>query len=136
MDPNETLRRLRACADEDDPFNAAELLPVMQEHFRALDEWLSKGGFVPDAWNAYHQARRPVVEPLGPPDPAHGELPGELCTRCLGVLGEDTVTDDQHRGYHAHCWQRWGAVRQTDEEAAALIVEHGFPHEDGGHGGP
>ena len=56
MDPNETLRRLRASAndiadafDRDEEIasaDAAELASYVQ----ALDEWLSKGGFLPKEW--------------------------------------------------------------------------------------
>lgn len=51
MDPNETLRRIRELimdlpnyAPGDEP--AAELAVL----FIDLDEWLSKGGFLPSAW--------------------------------------------------------------------------------------
>lgn len=56
MDPNETLRMARTAAaaitsaidnEEDVQFGNVERLA---EAFEALDEWLSKGGFVPDAW--------------------------------------------------------------------------------------
>lgn len=49
MDPNETLRRLRELAERElnapDPDNAD-----WAEWFQALDEWISRGGFLPDAW--------------------------------------------------------------------------------------
>lgn len=50
MDPNETLAELRKLA--------ARLLDTggwpddMAEKFQALDEWLSKGGFLPTDWQA------------------------------------------------------------------------------------
>jgi len=48
MDPNETLRRIRELSergyDEDDAASVVEA-------FRDLDEWLSKGGFLPSAWS-------------------------------------------------------------------------------------
>lgn len=52
MDPNETLRLLRewtrnALNDEYPSLVALE----GAEHFEALDEWLSKGGFFPDDWS-------------------------------------------------------------------------------------
>lgn len=55
MDPNETLERLRmavrafrACNDEfDRHWDHPETLVDAAE---ALDEWLSKGGFLPEAW--------------------------------------------------------------------------------------
>lgn len=53
MDPNETLRLLReALLDEDAEMTA--------ECAQTLDEWLSKGGFLPDAWT-YGGAARPMV---------------------------------------------------------------------------
>jgi hypothetical protein len=43
MDPNEALRLLRKYAS-DTP-------GALGEQFEALDEWLSKGGFLPTAWS-------------------------------------------------------------------------------------
>lgn len=48
MDPNATLAELRALvmdggAEFEDPQRAAEL-------FNALDEWITRGGFLPAAW--------------------------------------------------------------------------------------
>ncbi|QZE10369.1 hypothetical protein SEA_SCOOBYDOOBYDOO_18 [Mycobacterium phage ScoobyDoobyDoo] len=43
MDPNETLKMIRAALEEGDDERAAE-------HFRDLDGWLSKGGFLPTDW--------------------------------------------------------------------------------------
>ncbi len=55
MDPNTTLARLRElAAAADDVEEAAELA----EAFHALDEWLSRGGFLPADW-ARHPANRP-----------------------------------------------------------------------------
>ena len=58
MDPNETLRIMRAAAeriqaslDEGAPVeedDAAELA----EAALALDGWIARGGFLPDAWRA------------------------------------------------------------------------------------
>lgn len=49
MDPNETLRQIRALyapgAERTDP-DGAELSELVQ----ALDEWLSRGGFPPEEW--------------------------------------------------------------------------------------
>lgn len=61
MDVNETLAKLRsavALADSapvmGDPITAAAMLATaageMTEAFTALDEWLSKGGFLPSDW--------------------------------------------------------------------------------------
>jgi len=50
MDPNATLKEARAYAnlifEGTDDCNAANLA----ELFKALDEWIMKGGFLPDAW--------------------------------------------------------------------------------------
>lgn len=52
MDPNEALAIIRTeiskVLDENDP-NNPELLA---EAMRGLDEWLSKGGYLPDEWKA------------------------------------------------------------------------------------
>lgn len=57
MDPNETLRQIRAHikamneADEKEDA-AAYAFAAMQlaESVEAMDEWLSKGGFLPEEW--------------------------------------------------------------------------------------
>ena len=57
MDPNEALKRIRAtvarlqetddAGDNDyDPQDVSELY----QHVQALDEWITRGGFLPDAW--------------------------------------------------------------------------------------
>lgn len=53
MDPDEALRQLRAdvatlsvAVGEDSP------LWAIVEHFSALDQWLSRGGFLPRPWQA------------------------------------------------------------------------------------
>lgn len=51
MDPNETLRRLRAAFEDGDANGALDL-------FEALDEWLSEGGFLPTAWEGGRNADR------------------------------------------------------------------------------
>ena len=53
MDPNETLRRLRELSAT--PINNnmkefGELIDNLVFNFEALDEWLSKGGFLPNEW--------------------------------------------------------------------------------------
>lgn len=55
MDPNETLRVLRLTirqmdADENPAIKAAHAEEVA-EYFEALDEWLSRGGLLPEAWS-------------------------------------------------------------------------------------
>ena len=61
MDPNETLRELRELADKvaaqdmdvySDPEDRADAARAgdLAAGVQALDEWLSRGGFLPDAW--------------------------------------------------------------------------------------
>lgn len=54
MDPNETLRLLRLTIKQyhvdTDPFVRAAHGREIAEYFESLDEWISKGGFLPDAW--------------------------------------------------------------------------------------
>ena len=67
MDPNVTLRRLRAdCStianlDEvgDDDKELSKLAVDVAELFEALDGWITKGGFLPAAW-----ARRATADDL------------------------------------------------------------------------
>lgn len=65
MDPNETLRMLHAAFlrldASPDGFALAECAAQVSELFESLDEWLSKGGFLPDAWD--HSARQAEPEP-------------------------------------------------------------------------
>jgi hypothetical protein len=50
MDPNETLRLLRAnVAREQDGRDGSHAEEIC-EYFQALDEWISKGGFLPAEW--------------------------------------------------------------------------------------
>lgn len=58
MDPNEALKNLRdtiglaTALSDGDPvdFTAEQILADMTEDVQALDEWLSKGGFLPTDW--------------------------------------------------------------------------------------
>jgi hypothetical protein len=55
MDPNATLAEIRAAlADmgrsDITPHEYADAASVLHERIEILDEWLSKGGFLPDAW--------------------------------------------------------------------------------------
>ena len=54
MDPNEALKAIRILvksilSDETDGNDGQDLVDLA-EHVQALDEWLSKGGFLPDSW--------------------------------------------------------------------------------------
>jgi len=51
MDPNETLRRIRAELDQAEW--TSETIEHVAEHFQALDEWLSKGGSLPESWDQH-----------------------------------------------------------------------------------
>ncbi len=62
MDPNLTLARIRAavrCVNReqdgtDEPFRPDQALNVlrnMAEYVESLDQWLTTGGFAPEAWN-------------------------------------------------------------------------------------
>lgn len=52
MDPNETLANLRNYADHVVRHSGDTYAVRLAEHFQALDEWLSKGGFRPREWSA------------------------------------------------------------------------------------
>ena len=49
MDPNAALEALRQLVKQ--VYSGARTDPwLFAEHFENLDEWLSKGGFLPEAW--------------------------------------------------------------------------------------
>lgn len=49
MDPNATLATLRTLTA--DALNGKEVDAAwLAENFDALDQWIGKGGFLPDAW--------------------------------------------------------------------------------------
>lgn len=61
MDPNETLRRIRANVDQmrrimasgEEPAEAGEYYRIaseLAEDFDNLDYWLGRGGLLPNAW--------------------------------------------------------------------------------------
>ncbi|MGI8310688.1 hypothetical protein [Saccharopolyspora hattusasensis] len=55
MDPNKTLEQLRTVVREyrqetTDPAGHLELADELVGHFENLDKWLSRGGFLPEAW--------------------------------------------------------------------------------------
>jgi len=72
MDPNETLQRLREALTErlcklseaGTPCEYGDENHAVHEAFEALDEWLSKGGALPDDW-----ARRDPEPNRAPSDP-------------------------------------------------------------------
>ena len=52
MDPNDTLSALRESVKNvyDGPGLSGDYVFELAEQITALDEWLSGGGFLPDAW--------------------------------------------------------------------------------------
>lgn len=50
MDPNATLAELRALLGEDRVWDSDDI-DRMAELIRALDGWMSSGGFLPKAWD-------------------------------------------------------------------------------------
>ena len=63
MDPEETLAELRRiAATYDEPSIEDRDAYRMAELFRGMDEWLSKGGFLPRAWG--HWWQRGVTMPI------------------------------------------------------------------------
>lgn len=53
MDPNAVLAKIRAAVEES--FTVSDCsVDDIAEAFQALDEWLSKGGFLPAAWRHAH----------------------------------------------------------------------------------
>jgi len=59
MDPNEALRRIRAQAKRASEASTNETAAIIAEEaleaFADLDEWLSRGGFLPSSWSDYPQ---------------------------------------------------------------------------------
>lgn len=55
MDPDETLSQLRvairAVQSAESSVSAAAAADSLAEYASALDQWLSKGGFLPKAWS-------------------------------------------------------------------------------------
>lgn len=110
MDPNETLRKLRRLLstrqnldDLGDPDTDLELIKVgddIAELVESLDNWLSRGGFPPDAWGrAVHkdtlvQAAIDAFKLRGCGDGAHlahadGQPFPKRCARCARTIGAD-----------------------------------------------
>jgi hypothetical protein len=59
MDPNETLRKIRSMLETREG-GEVENSDILAELMESLDEWLSKGGFLPDEW-AQHFHRRTLA---------------------------------------------------------------------------
>lgn len=66
MDPNAALRDLRECigeliqADDDGTLDDSSQVGTVIDRFMALDEWLCKGGFLPDDWRYKLESHPPV----------------------------------------------------------------------------
>lgn len=100
MDPDAALATLREQAKQAEWLHSREevmaALGDMAEQFEALDQWLTKGGFLPEAWKP-----KPVTHP---------------CPRC----GKDVFWDTEHlpsAWRHVENDSRWCTL--TDEEHAA-----------------
>lgn len=52
MDPDWCLNELRGMADgwESSGYSAEESAAQLASYFQILDQWLSRGGFLPKAW--------------------------------------------------------------------------------------
>lgn len=84
MDPNETLRTIRETADvlvkaieevkDTDAGTALGMARRLASHVWALDSWLSKGGFLPEAW--HYEGPGPVTTEYRVADPLGGPVPG------------------------------------------------------------
>lgn len=58
MDPNETLHRLREeIARYNETHDAYDEQRTLVDAITDLDEWLSKGGFLPDDWRPFLSPR-------------------------------------------------------------------------------
>lgn len=51
MDPNETLRRIRALTAQGDTLSVGDVM-ILVGLVTNLDEWMSYGGFPPTAWES------------------------------------------------------------------------------------
>lgn len=75
MDPNETLARIRVLCTADgawlDP-EASELSELVE----VLDEWLTRGGFLPSAWAAAIPTDADAIEVTG------GKAESDACPEC------------------------------------------------------
>jgi hypothetical protein len=93
MDPNQALQEIRATAEQirDAPL-ATERELALEESVTALDEWLSKGGFLPEPWRGRQDAlgsdpglAAPLEFALHAPDMKSAwEGAHEMCRRYFG----------------------------------------------------
>lgn len=52
MDPNATLAEIRAIVTRFQTESDYESMDELVEYVQAMDEWLSRGGFEPEAWRS------------------------------------------------------------------------------------
>jgi hypothetical protein len=63
MDPNAALKNIREAVgelrnqDDDGVLDGTSQVGFLLESVEALDEWLTKGGFLPDAWSTQEEQR-------------------------------------------------------------------------------
>lgn len=112
MDPNETLNRIRQQADavlhpRGLQVDRAELAAMLARNVEELDQWLSQGGFMPEAWRAPAAARilRNVVT-------------GEHDDKLLPEHGLDWA--DNGHGYSGRC--DCGNWARTDVETFDALL--------------
>ena len=101
MDPNETLRRLRAAcrrehdlitqSAEEEYIDTGDLIEVTNEVVElaeALDEWLAKGGFPPAEWPRRHTDEdvRTMVNAAANEVEAFADLPDEGARDAMNLL--------------------------------------------------
>lgn len=85
MDPNATLTRIRQLLD--DGYGSRALLgdegfiAELTEHVQAMDDWLSRGGFLPEGWDHPGRTRSAAV-PAARDCGAGWVAEIALCPRC------------------------------------------------------
>lgn len=95
MDPNETLRILRALCVEADRYDTqpqadseatvrrmAEMADEFATAFDALDTWFKGGGFIPDSWRLARKAGEPKPASLDISDPRHAPILAGIARYC------------------------------------------------------
>jgi hypothetical protein len=70
MDPNTALSRLRFLTESilsqvEDGVADWDNMQEMAQQFEALDEWMSKGGFLPTDWHPIRTSRQEEAEHFG-----------------------------------------------------------------------
>lgn len=122
MDPNTALDNVREAVgelrqqDDDGVLDGTSQVGFLLESFEALDEWLTKGGFLPVAWG-----RRAV--------------PGVGNTGCIGETDDSGRMHWRLRQPHAHEYQGQRLVHEHPHDEPHGYFEHpedvGAPVEPG-----